>query len=57
MAIPPPGTDNITCNESKITISKKIGEDKLGYYAVSSFLTKKMKYLDLCSKFRFIQNE
>ena len=57
MATPAHGADTITCHDSKLTFSQKIGEDKLGHYAVSTFLIKKMKYLDLYCKFRFIQNE
>ena len=57
VTVPVHGADTITYHESKLTFSQKIGEDKLGHYAVSTFLIKKMKYLDLYSKFRFIQNE
>ena len=41
MAVPAHGADTITYHESKLTFSKKIGEDKLGHYAVSTFLLKK----------------
>ena len=41
MATPAHVADTITCHDSKLTFSQKIGEDKLGHYAVSTFLIKK----------------